>query len=372
MSESRNRPDMPKWFKVEDAKFFREEMSESLWLRIKNSMEKQAISEFCQQHGLNPEDVDRFWYKTDEFSVLVKGDSTQKEKQTTKEIFQNIFESFVDYKIPSLNFEKVESTGKCAIINMYDAHLDKIALDSETGESSTIEDNVVRYNRGFDLLLNGILSHKPDTIIFPVGNDFFHANDMTGRTKKGTPIQYLGSPEEAYSVVCNVAIENIIKLAATGANVIIPFIKGNHDEDNITILSFWLEKVFQNIENVTFLSNRLQRKYIQYGVNMFGFAHGDKEKSKVAQLPLLMATENKEMWANTTYRTFYCGDLHHGFEHNFARTKDQPGVEVRFLRSVGCSDKWHVDHGWIGIPKTGYAEVWSKDNGRVGSFEVNL
>jgi len=53
----------------------------------------------------------------------------------------------------------------------------------------------------------------------------------------------------------------------------------------------------------------------------------------------------------------YLGDLHHGFEYQFLKAKDMPGVEVEYLRTVGTTDSWHEDFGWIGIPKTAYLQV---------------
>lgn len=367
----RNRLDVPRWFGPEDGKFLREHITEEVWERIKLAHGKEAILDFCAEKGIPLKDVGMYWIKSPEYSVMVKGMKSEV-GNSQEEIFQLIAEKLGDYQIPTFQFAADGLQQKCAILNLYDAHLDKIALAAETGESSTIEDNVRRYHEGFDTLLNSVLAHDPEVIIFPLGNDFYHANDMTGKTKKGTQIQYLASPEEAYSIVSMVAIDCIYKLAQTGARIIVPFVKGNHDEDNITILGFWLNQVFKDVKNVEFLPGREQRRYFQYGKNLFGFAHGDKEKNKINHLPILMAQERPKEWADTKYRVWYCGDLHHQFEYEFLRTKDQIGVQVKFLRSVGTSDAYHTDHGWIGVPKTGYAEIYKLDGGRCAGFEVNL
>ncbi len=367
----RNRLDVPRWFGPEDGKFLRDNITEEVWGRIKLAYGKEAILDFCAEKGIPHNEVSSYWIKSDEFSVLVRGMKSEG-GSSQEEIFQLMLDKLGGYTPPTIQFSGQNLTPKCAVLNLYDAHLDKIALAAETGESSTIEDNVANFHRAFDLLLETLLPHEPELIIFPLGNDFYHANDMTGRTKKGTPIQYLASPEEAYSIVSMVAIDCIHKLASTGAKILIPFVKGNHDEDNITILGFWLNQMFKDFPNVEFLSGREQRRYYQYGSNLLGFAHGDKEKNKIGHLPLLMAQERPREWADTKYRVWYCGDLHHEFEYSFLNSKDQIGVQVKFLRSVGTSDKYHTDHGWIGIPKTGYAEIYDKEKGRCAAFQVNL
>ena len=363
------RPRMPEWFSNEDSAFFKKYITPETWANILETHNYEVLRDECEANGIPIESVRHYWHKSKRISLFAKTDSEGLNKQ---QVFQRLFDSFKDYKIPTFQYPKQSLSSKCAIINLYDAHLDKIAIKAETGENITIEDNIFRYNQGFDTLLASVLTHNPETIIFPVGNDFFHANDFSGRTKRGTQIQYLASPEEAYALVCGVAVECIAKLAQTGAKVVIPFVKGNHDEDNVTILGFWLKQLFASAENVEFLPGRMQRNYYQYGKNLFGFAHGDKEKSKISDLPLLMAQEQPNKWAKTIYRKFFCGDLHHQFEYKFLSSKDRPGVQVAFLRSVGGSDKWHVDNGWTGIPKTAYAEIWGKDEGELAGFKVNL
>ena len=363
------RPRMPEWFTSEDSAFFKEVITPAIWENIRSTYNHDALREECEAAGIPIESIKHYWYKSKRISLFSKTDGAPINQQ---QVFTRLLASFQDYQLPSFTFPAQSLSKNCAIINLYDAHLDKISIRGETGENITMQDNIDRYVKGFDNLLASVLTHDPEQIIFPIGNDLFHANDMTGRTKRGTQIQYLCIPEEAYSEICKVIVGCVAKLAQTGAKVVIPFVKGNHDEDNVTILGFWLRELFKANNQITFLPGRLQRNYIRYGANLFGFAHGDKEKSKISDLPLLMAQEVPQQWAATKYRKFLCGDLHHEFEYKFLSSKDRPGVQIAFLRSVGGSDKWHVDHGWIGIPKTAYAEIWDKENGEKAGFKVNL
>ena len=133
-----------------------------------------------------------------------------------------------------------------------------------------------------------------------------------------------------------------------------------------------LSLIYENNERVEVENSRKQRKYFKYGNALLGFAHGDKEKMKVDQLPLMMAEESKEDWANTKYREWYLGDIHHKQEFKFLRGKDFIGCMVRFLRSVGTSDTWHTDSGYIGIPKTAEAFVWSFNSGLKANYLLNI
>lgn len=263
-------------------------------------------------------------------------------------------------------------TKRLAVVNLYDAHLDKISYVSDTGEESSVDNNSLLFLYTIARIAIKLSKEKIDKVIFPIGNDLFHTNNMDNKTKKGTEIEYYGSPEENYYIICNTIIESIVELASVCPEVEIIMVKGNHDEDKISVLGYWLDTVFKDIKGITVDYERKQRKYTKFGKNLIGFAHGDKEKNKIPQLPLLIATEAKELWGETVYRKMYLGDLHHGFEYQFLKAKDQPGVEVEYLRSVGITDSWHHDHGWIGIPKTAYLQIFDEEEGEIARYKYNI
>lgn len=282
--------------------------------------------------------------------------------------------AFKDYVAPEpFTYEQKRNNENCAIINLFDAHMDKLCLLNETNEHSTIADNVARFERSFDELLAQCLIYEPETIYIPVGSDFFNTNDLSihPSTKKGTPQRILGSQEDSFVTGIN-AYRRCIDKAAQHCNVICPVIKGNHDEDKVFYLGVALNIAYESNSRVTIDNTRHQRKYYKYGENLFGFAHGDKEKRKIDQLPLLMAEEQKHMWASTTYREWYMGDIHHKQEFKFLRAKDFVGCTVRFLRSVGTTDKWHHDAGYIGVPRTSEAFIWKLSGGLLANFQNHI
>lgn len=274
--------------------------------------------------------------------------------------------------LESENWFRINQGKRLAVVNLYDAHLDKLPIKSTCGVESTIEKNIAIFLNTIDRICTVIGNNDIDEIIFPVGNDLFHTNGFNSQTKKGTQIEYYGSPEDNYYAICDAITEAITKLALIAKNEVkVIMVKGNHDEDKITILGYWLERIFKGTNvQVDFL--RKQRKYIKFGDNLLGFAHGDKEKFKIAQLPLIMATEAKELWGQTTHRKMYLGDLHHGFEYQFLKAKDMPGVEVEYLRSVGTTDTWHEDFGWIGVPKTAYLQIFDEKEGELIRQKFNI
>lgn len=291
-----------------------------------------------------------------------------------EDILKKLKEHYSKYVAPegteSIKYDE-DTSETCGFINLFDAHIDKISLISETSKSNGIQDNINTFNAAFDQLLASIAFAKPEKIYFPVGNDFFNRNSTANTTKKGTPMDYNTRFEDAFEVGLRL-IRLCIDKAKQVAPVEVITVKGNHDEDAVFHLGLHLSFIYENDPNVNVHRTRHQRKYFTYGVNMFGLAHGDKEKSKLGELPLLMATEEPMKWAETKYRVFFLGDLHHKIEYQFLRVKDYPGVEVRFLRSVGTSDKWHTDFGYVGIPATAEAFLFSKTKGQIANYSINI
>jgi hypothetical protein len=276
-----------------------------------------------------------------------------------------LLEEFRQYVSPVPRFTYSKQEQCAAIINLYDAHIDKVCLVAETGYGSTVEDNVEEFERLFDRLLTHAASYAPELIIFPIGHDFFNTNGPMNTTKRGTPQDVAIKSHDSFKVGVKL-LRRCIDKARHVARVKVKVIKGNHDEDKDFYLGQVLEALYETDQNTEIDTDRRQRKYEAYGLNLFGFGHGDKEARKIAQLPLMMAEEEKESWAKTTFRSFFLGDKHHKMEYQFLRGKDFVGCQVKFLRSVGTTDAWHYDNGYIGIPRTGEVEIHSKTRGIIG------
>lgn len=285
--------------------------------------------------------------------------------EVTNEISKHKLEDFVVVK---KDFED-QDYNKCGIINLFDAHIDKMCYIG----NGNLETNIYHFEKSFDSLLAGVIQRGASTIIIPIGNDFWNTNVGSSTTKKGTPQQNVAITDvDGFSIGIKV-IRRCIEKAAQYCDVKVIIIPGNHDEDKCLYAGELLKQVYELSSQITIDNSTVSRKYVRWGKCLFGFAHGDKEKSKINQLPLIMAEEAKQDWGETTFREFYLGDIHHKEEFKFLRGKDFIGCMVRFLRSVGLSeDKWHLEQGYIGVPKTAESFVWDKRYGLISNDLKNI
>ena len=248
-------------------------------------------------------------------------------------------------------------TEKAAIINIYDAHIDKITLLEETGKESDLERNIERFKEHFTRQLNAAKGCA--VVYFPVGSDFINVNDARNTTKKGTPQDAHHHVATVFKKALGLLMWCLEQLKSNFPEVHVPVIQGNHDEDIASMLGHALAAFYEAVTNVNINDSRLQRKYYQYGQNMIVFDHGDKVKP--VRLPMVIADEQPAMWAATSNRICLRGHTHHKEEFQFSRTKDAVGVTIKHLRAISNPSKWGTDNGWIGTPKSSTLIMLSKD-----------
>jgi hypothetical protein len=267
-----------------------------------------------------------------------------------------------------------KSDKKALIVNLYDAHIDKVTRVKETRKRSNLIENCKVFNEAVDRLVEKALRYcTPELIIFPVGNDFINVNSHLSTTTKGTPQDSIYHIEDVFDVGLNL-VRGVIDRLRTIAPVKIPIVRGNHDTNMTGFLGVALDALYRDDKAVTIDNSREQRKYIQYGKNMFLFAHGDKEKRRIKTdgIPLIMANEEPLLWAKTDYRFAYFGDIHHRDETHFKTGKDYIGVYIRFLRAMSSQDAWHHAQGYIGVPKAAEAVLHSLEGDEVDNFAISF
>lgn len=282
------------------------------------------------------------------------------------DFIENVIEGLKGYKFEVPKFGKQVASDKIGLINIFDCHCDKLCIFDQTNTDSSLDKNISLFKQSFNNLFEQCLEDKVERILFPIGNDFFNANDEKNTTVRGTPqdsvFDWKGSFNEGLR-----AIRWCIDLCLSkGMPVDVMTIYSNHDGTKLFYLAKCLDLIYENSDFVNVEYQSIQRKYYTYGECLFGFAHGNLEKTNA--LPMLMAIEKKQEWAATSHKFWFLGDKHHEKTYQFAKSKDTPAVEVHWLRATATTDNWHHQSGYIGIQKTAYAYIFSKTKGLLGTY----
>jgi hypothetical protein len=211
------------------------------------------------------------------------------------------------------------------------------------------------FNAALDFLLARALKltdGRLDRVLCVFGNDVSHVDSKRGQTTAGTQMDFDTRYIKVFRRICAVhrRAVDILKQVAPVDIVIVP---GNHDELTAFHLGHVLEARYEDDPRITINNSARMRKYYDYGVNLFGFAHGDKEK--VNELPLLMAREVPQLWHRCTSREWHIGHKHIAEKKTWREIPaadgeqdlhSDKGVRVRRLMSLSAHDAWHTNNAY--------------------------
>lgn len=214
-----------------------------------------------------------------------------------------------------------------------------------------------------DLLERADKAHRIDRVLFVTGNDFFNVNSMLNTTAKGTPQdeddRYRKTFKEGREL-----LTRAIDTCRTVADVDVVVVPGNHDEERAFYLGHALECLYMKDSHVNVDNGPEEHKVVRIGDSLVGLTHGDK--GSFQRLPLLMATNWADLWAQTSYHCWQLGHLHTAKQTTFSPSTTQDGVHIRWLPSLCPSSSWSAASGYIPY-RMGIGILWG-DKGPIGEL----
>lgn len=298
----------------------------------------------------------------------------KKQAATDLAILRNQFIEDLKELSPSVNkfeYKKPKTQGQLLEINIFDLHFGKVAWSEEVGENYNIEIATERFNNCIDYFIDIHKNHDITKILLPISNDYFNSDRSHpyNSTTSGTPQEEDHRWQNTFRKGRELLVKNITKLSNL-APVEVKVVPGNHDYERSFYLGDSLEGWFYNNDNVTIDNSANPRKYFKFGKCLIGYTHGNNEK--VTDLPMIMAQENPQAWAETFYREFHLGHLHHKKETQLRSTNEYQGVIIRHMNSLSGTDSWHHKKGYIGARKSAEAFLWDFETGLINQTYFNI
>jgi hypothetical protein len=293
------------------------------------------------------------------FSIVTKEDITANETDILKTVSSFIENHSPHY--PSIK-RKIKLNNHLLVINPADIHIGKYANHLETGDGYNVEIACERVLEGLQGLINKSKGFEVDRVLFCVGNDILHIDNVYNTTTAGTNQDVDGKWWEHFEIALALYVK-CVEILREIAPVDVIHSMSNHDYQSGFHLAHALKSWFRNDSEVTFDISVAHRKYYKYGKNLIGLEHGDG--AKMANLPLTMAQERPLLWSETTHRYWYLHHLHHKVKHKWLDAKDFIGVTVEYMRSPSGTDSWHSRKGYVGVPRAVEGFLHQKDSGQV-------
>jgi|TARA_B110000046_G_C12938083_1_gene374502 hypothetical protein len=313
----------------------------------------RALKVECETNGIPMSDVNHYWYKGKSFSLHVKNNGVSLDK-VREDIIKEMNKHSPSY--PKIKRTK-QKDPHLLVIDPADIHIGKLASSFETGEDYNSQIAVKRVKEGIQGILEKSNGFKIDKILFVGGNDILHIDEPHRKTTAGTPQDTDGMWYENFLTAKKLYVDVLETLIAV-ADVHFVYNPSNHDYISGFMLSDSIQSWFRKSNNITFDCSIAHRKGFKYGKNLIGTTHGDGAKQ--ADLPLIMANEFSQWWADTKHRYVYTHHIHH------KSSKDYHGITVESLRSPSGSDSWHHRKGYgVGGIKAVEGFIHSMEHGQV-------
>ena len=313
----------------------------------------RALRVECETNGIPLSEVNHYWYKGKSFSLHVKNNGVSLDK-----VREDIIKA-MDNHSPS--YKKIKRTkskdAHLLVIDPADIHIGKLSSSFETGEEYNSQIAVKRVKEGVQGILDKANGFNIDKILFVGGNDILHIDEPHRKTTAGTPQDTDGMWYDNFLIAKKLYID-ILETLMSIADVHFVYNPSNHDYISGFMLSDSIQSWFRKSKNITFDCSIAHRKGFKYGKNLIGTTHGDGAKQ--ADLPLIMANEFSQWWADTNHRYIYTHHIHH------KTSKDYHGITIESLRSPSGTDSWHHRKGYgIGGVKAVEGFIHSKEHGQV-------
>jgi len=251
-------------------------------------------------------------------------------------------------------------------VSLFDAHFGLLAWKRETGDNYDLDVAEDSYEQTMEDLLTKTSGSQPEKILLPFGNDFFHVNNPEGVTPNAHNILDVDGRLPKVFETGERALIRAVNRCLKIAPVHILWIPGNHDPQTSYFLCRVLKAHFHANPNVFVDVDPPPRKYVNFGINLIGFTHGNEEKH--GDLPTIMANEQRGIWGRMRHCEWHLGHRHKRAETRYSAGDTFGGVQVKTIPSISGTDAWHFKKGYVKGQRMAEAFLWDYDRGLVATY----
>jgi len=262
-----------------------------------------------------------------------------------REIVEAMIAGAVGLKSRPVSRHKRGGDGPWQVIVVADTHFGKRGWKKTTGQADydlDIAASVVREAATELIAIGNELKPARRTILML--GDLFHFDNPKWQTTSGTQLDGDGRLQKVIEYGSETLL-GIVEQSAAFVSTDVHIVNGNHDETLTAAFQRIMFERFRNDQRVAVSMKFTGRQYVTHGGNLLGMAHGHKAKKR---LPQLMALEAAADWSKCPYREYHTGHFHSQAAEWQRPIETIDGVLVRTAPSIGGTDEWHADAGFIG------------------------
>ncbi|MCZ4270872.1 hypothetical protein [Maritalea porphyrae] len=308
----------------------------------------KGVSALVDENGI----VKQQWFKTDR-----KAEIALSVIEAAKEAMSELTATS-----PLIDPPKLVDSDYVSVIPLVDWHIGLMAWAEETGENYDLKiaENVI-----MDAMqrVMALTPNSKECVILGLG-DMLHSDGFDPVTSRSKNILDV---DGRWPKVLKTAIRMIratIDLALQKHEIVhVRILPGNHDDESAVAISTALSLFYENQERVHFDDGVSRYWWKRFGKVFMGATHGDKTKMK--DLPLVMACDNPHDWAASTYKRVWTGHIHHESKI------EEGGVIVTSMRSPVAKDAYHSFSKYRS-GRSVYTETFNINGSMAGTTQINI
>jgi UDP-2,3-diacylglucosamine pyrophosphatase LpxH len=264
---------------------------------------------------------------------------------TTREVVEAMIAGAVGLKQRPVSRHKKPKGELWQVIVVADTHFGKRGWHKTTGQPDYDLDiaATVVGDAAAELIAIGNDLRPSRRTVLMLG-DLFHFDNPKWQTTGGTQLDGDGRLQKVIEQGSETLL-GIVEQSASSVPTDVHIVNGNHDETLTAAFQRIMFERFRKDQRVAVSMKFTSRQYVTHGANLLGIAHGHKAKKR---LPQLMALEAAGDWARCPYREYHTGHYHSQAAEWQRPIETIDGVLVRTAPSIGGTDEWHADGGFIG------------------------
>ena len=241
---------------------------------------------------------------------------------------------------PAVDPPKTNLSGDLTTVYpMGDPHIGMYAWADEAGDDFDTEIAAGQL-RG---AMQRLVASGPDSetgVIVNLG-DFFHADNAENRTmRSGNVLDVDTRWQRVMRLGAHLMVELVETALGKHERVVVRNAIGNHDDHSSLMLSLIMEAFFRDNERVTIDTSPAMFWYYRPANSkvLIGVTHGDK--TKLSDLPLIMAADRAEDWGQTQHRYWLTGHIHN------RKVEEHGGVICESFRTLAARDAYASGRGY--------------------------
>ena len=342
------------------------------WIQrtIQNIKKRAALKGYSPKHDMTKTCPDPFIVKgvstlyNKEGEVSAQWVKTTIDQEKLAEYLQGIIEaSLADIK--PVKIQKYTKTGDdsdtLTVYPIADLHIGMLACEQETGGDYDLEivENILK--KVFAKLIER--APKSKNCLFVNLGDWIHVDNLSNETSRnGNTLDVDSRYSKMYAIAMKLLRFCIETAASKHQNVYVINCMGNHDDMGAITLGVALANIYEKSKRIHILQSAAPRQYFRFGCNLIGATHGYDCGGK--DLPIVMATERKQEWGDTSNHIWLTGHIHQD------KVVEIGDCRVESFRTIAGKDAWTNSKGYL----SGHdlkALVFDREHGEIERYTIS-